>query len=227
SAHAPHRPNRRERMEQYAKRRADLDLAPPAKRDRIDTWYLDSDDEDAQLSVPAKRTWDVGETIVFGKGGTTSGFVYDPHALRSVVFEESNERSTKRLKSKPKLPGDGDMSVVCRRDIVLENDDEQYILSLDDKAKTYTLSTLSPKSKKTEVLRKSVTEEDVSFFDKGLCVWIKDDEAKDKDDEMEDKDAELSYDETMSNDRKGWFCRVNRWKFAPDTEPPTMTVDAS
>ncbi|CAE7224392.1 unnamed protein product [Rhizoctonia solani] len=223
SAHAPHRPNRRERMEQYAKRRADLDLVTPAKRDRIDTWYLDSDDEDAQLSVPAKRTWDVGETIVFGKGGTTSGFVYDPHALRSVVFEESNERSTKRLKSKPK-PDDEDKSV-CRRDIVLENDDEQYILSLDDKAKTYTLSTLSPKSKKTEVLRKSVTEEDVSFFDKGLCVWIKDDEAK-KDSEK-DKEDELSYDETMSNDRKGWFCRVNRWKFAPDTEAPTTIVNAS
>ncbi|KAL5633259.1 hypothetical protein ACGC1H_003677 [Rhizoctonia solani] len=226
SAHGPHRPNRRERMEQYAKRRADLDLVPPVKRDRIDTWYLDSDDEDAQISVPAKRTWDVGETIVFGKGGTTSGFVYDPHALRSVVFEESNERSTKRLKSKSKQPNEEDQTVICRRDIVLENDDEQYILSLN-KSKTYTLSTLSPKSKKTEVLRKSVTEEDVSFFDKGLCVWIKDDEAKDKDGEKQDKDAELSYDETMSNDRKGWFCRVNRWKFAPDTEPPTTTVDAS
>ncbi|CAE6488725.1 unnamed protein product [Rhizoctonia solani] len=227
SAHAPHRPNRRERMEQYAKRRADLDLVPPVKRDRIDTWYLDSDDEDAHVSVPAKRTWDAGETIVFGKGGTTSGFVYDPHALRSVVFEESNERSTKRLKSKAKLPGEEDTTVVCRRDIVLENDDEQYILSLNDKAKTYTLSTLSPRSKKTEVLRKSVTEEDVSFYDKGLCVWIKDDEAKAKDGEKQD--AELSYDETMSNDRKGWFCRVNRWKFAPDTEPPTtmMSVDAS
>ncbi|CAE6482081.1 unnamed protein product [Rhizoctonia solani] len=222
SAHAPHRPNRRERMEQYAKRRADLDLVPPIKRDRIDTWYLDSDDEDAQLSVPAKRTWDVGETIVFGKGGTTSGFVYDPHALRSVVFEESNERSTKRLKSKPK-PGDED--VASRRDIVLENDDEQYVLSLDDKAKTYTLSTVSPKSKKTEVLRKSVTEEDVSFFDKGLCVWIKDDEAKDN--EKADQDSEMHYDETMSNDRKGWFCRVNRWKFAPDTDTPTKAVEAS
>jgi hypothetical protein len=58
-------------MEQYAKRRADLELIPPVKRDRIDTWYLDSDEEDA--SVPAKRVWDIGETIVFGKGGTTSG----------------------------------------------------------------------------------------------------------------------------------------------------------
>ncbi|KAH7335318.1 hypothetical protein B0J17DRAFT_71019 [Rhizoctonia solani] len=228
AAHGPHRPNRRERMEQYAKRRADLDLVPPAKRDRIDTWYLDSDDEDAQISVPAKRTWDVGETIVFGKGGTTSGFVYDPHALRSVVFEESNERSTKRLKSKPKQPDDEDKSESCRRDIVLENDDEQYILSLNDKAKTYTLSTLSPKSKKTEVLRKSVTEEDVSFFDKGLCVWIKDDEKDKGDVEKEDKDAELTYDETMSNDRKGWFCRVNRWKFAPDADiPAPTTVEAS
>ncbi|KAG8692034.1 hypothetical protein FRC11_007000 [Ceratobasidium sp. 423] len=224
SAHAPHRPNRRERMEQYAKRRADLDLVPPVKRDRVDTWYLDSDDEDAQLSAPAKRTWDVGETIVFGKGGTTSGFVYDPHALRSVVFEESNERSTKRLKSRPK-PGDEDL--VSRRDIVLENDDEQYILSLDGKARTYTLSTLSPKSKKAEVLRKSVTEEDVSFFDKGLCVWIKDDEANKGDNEKADKDSEMAYDETMSNDRKGWFCRVNRWKFAPDADTPTATVSAS
>ncbi|KAF8705172.1 hypothetical protein RHS03_05430, partial [Rhizoctonia solani] len=234
AAHAPHRPNRRERMEQYAKRRADLDLVPPAKRDRIDTWYLDSDDEDAQLSVPTKRTWDVPETIVFGKGGTTSGFVYDPHALRSVVFEESNERSTKRLKSKLGQQGD-DNNSISRRDIVLENDDEQYILSLnDDKDKTYTLSTLSPKSKKTEVLRKSVTEEDVSFFDKGLCVWIKGDEAKkdktDAENEDMDKDTnpEMPCDETMSNDRKGWFCRVNRWKFAPSmAENPTTTVDAS
>ncbi|KAF8757759.1 hypothetical protein RHS01_03293 [Rhizoctonia solani] len=234
AAHAPHRPNRRERMEQYAKRRADLDLVPPAKRDRIDTWYLDSDDEDAQLSVPTKRTWDVPETIVFGKGGTTSGFVYDPHALRSVVFEESNERSTKRLKSKLGQQGDENNSI-SRRDIVLENDDEQYILSLnDDKDKTYTLSTLSPKSKKTEVLRKSVTEEDVSFFDKGLCVWIKGDEAKkdktDAENEDMDKDTnpEIPCDETMSNDRKGWFCRVNRWKFAPSmAENLTTTVDAS
>lgn len=206
AAHAPHRPNRRERMEQYAKRRADLDLVPPVKRDRIDTWYLDSDDE--ELSIPAKRTWDVGDTIVFGKGGTTSGFVYDPHALRSVVFEESNERSTKRLKSNA-------VSSDVRRDIVLENDDEQYILTLNsDDKRTYTLSTLSPKSKKTEVLRKSLTEEDVAFFDKGLCVWLKGDDPKDL---QQDKE-----DEPMDADRKGWFCRVNRWKFAPDA----TTVDA-
>ncbi|CAE6417469.1 unnamed protein product [Rhizoctonia solani] len=234
AAHAPHRPNRRERMEQYAKRRAYLDLVPPVKRDRIDTWYLDSDDEDAQIFTPAKRTWEIPETIVFGKGGTTSGFVYDPRALRSVVFEESNERSTKRLKSRSGQQGDENSTSgvsITRRDIVLENDDEQYILSLDnDKSKTYTLSTLSPKSKKTEVLRKSVTEEDVSFFDKGLCVWIKDDEAKKDKANAENEDMdnpEMPCDETMSNDRKGWFCRVNRWKFAPDTAETPTTVDAS
>ncbi|KAG9127439.1 hypothetical protein FRC07_013884 [Ceratobasidium sp. 392] len=125
SAHAPHRPNRRERMDQYAKRRADLELVPPAKRDRIDTWYLDSDEEDESATIPTKRGWDVGETIVFGKGGASSGFVYDPHTLRSVVFEESNERSTKRLRTK-----DGSEKSDARRDIVLENDDEQYILTL-------------------------------------------------------------------------------------------------
>jgi hypothetical protein len=58
-------------MEQYAKRRADLELVAPMKRDRVDTWYLDSDEEDA--AIPAKRVWDVGETIVFGKGGGSSG----------------------------------------------------------------------------------------------------------------------------------------------------------
>ncbi|KAB5594951.1 hypothetical protein CTheo_1584 [Ceratobasidium theobromae] len=187
AAHAPHRPNRRDRMEQYAMRRADLDLLPPVKRDRIDTWYLDSDDDDP---TPARPTWDP-DTIVFGNAGTTSGFVYDPHALRSVVFQESNERSTKRLK-----PG------AEQRDILLENDDEQYILTLnnDKVPRTYTLLTLSPRSKKTEVLRNSLTEQDVAFFDKGLCVWLKDG---------------VATDQPIETDRKGWFCHVNRWKFAP------------
>ncbi|QRV74073.1 hypothetical protein RhiJN_02087 [Ceratobasidium sp. AG-Ba] len=220
SAHAPHRPNRRDRMEQYAKRRADLELVPPVKRDRIDTWFLDSDEEEA--AIPTKRTWDVGETIVFGKSG--SGFVYDPHTLRSVVFEESNERSTKRFKSKEK-----DTSKPPKRDIILENDDEHYILALkpadgQDKNKDlkYTLSTFSPKSKKTEVLRNSLTEEDVSFLDKGLCVWLKDsvepkqasDLAKEKMDTGSDEGAQP--EENADGDRKGWFCHVSRWKFAAD-----------
>ncbi|KAG9097116.1 hypothetical protein FS749_007023 [Ceratobasidium sp. UAMH 11750] len=219
SAHAPHRPNRRERMEQYAKRRADLELVPPAKRDRIETWYLDSDEEDA--AIPAKRTWDVGETIVFGKGGASSGFVYEPHTLRSVVFEESNERSTKRLRTKDS----SDDRLSRRRDIVLENDDEQYILALksgnENASRKYTLSTLSPKSKKAEVLRKSLTEEDVSFLDKGLCVWLKDgvesksaDADKDKMDTGSDEGARA--EDGADGDRKGWFCHVSRWKFAAD-----------
>ncbi|KAG8744181.1 hypothetical protein FRC10_010647 [Ceratobasidium sp. 414] len=215
SAHAPHRPNRRERMEQYAKRRADLELVPPAKRDRIETWYLDSDEEDA--AIPAKRVWDMGEAIVFGKGGTSSGFVYEPHTLRSVVFEESNERSTKRFKSKDS----SNDRLNCRRDIVLENDDEQYILALksdeDGKTRKYTLSTLSPRSKTAEVLRKSLTEEDVSFLDKGLCVWLKDGvESKLADDKDKMDTGSDGAEDGADGDRKGWFCHVNRWKFAAD-----------
>jgi len=219
-------------MEQYAKRRADLELIPPVKRDRIDTWYLDSDEEDA--SVPAKRVWDVGDTIMFGKGGTMPGFVYDPHTLRSVVFEESNERSTKRRKSKPASDNER-KEVVYRRDIVLENDDEQYILALNSrdeagKTRKYTLSTLSPKSNKAEVLRKSLTEEDVAFLDKGLCVWLKEGAEPKMDQEEPPKNAmDCKSDEggkteaaaprggdEMEIDRKGWFCHVRRWKFAAD-----------
>ncbi|KAG9104289.1 hypothetical protein FRC06_003797 [Ceratobasidium sp. 370] len=134
SAHAPHRPNRRERMEQYAKRRADLELVPPAKRDRIETWFLDSDEEDA--AIPAKRVWDVGETIA-------------------------------------------------------------------------------------EVLRKSLTEEDVSFLDKGLCVWLKDGvEPKlvdaDKDNMDTGPDGDAQAEDGGDGDRKGWFCHVSRWKFAAE-----------
>lgn len=55
-----------------------------------------------------------------------SRFVYDPHTLRSVVFEESNERSTKRRKARKAVSAE----LVSRRDIVLENDDEQYVYSI-------------------------------------------------------------------------------------------------
>ena len=100
----------------------------------------------------------------------------------------------------------------------------------DGKTRKYTLSTLSPKSKKTEVLRKSLTQEDVAFLDKGLCVWLKEDAEPKPDQNESSKDidkmdaksddktesAAPSGEDSTDTDRKGWFCHVRRWKFAAD-----------
>jgi len=96
-----------------------------------------------------------------------------------------------------------------------------------------------------EVLRSSISTKEVAFLDQGMCVWLPgsgpesedstlnrkevmaieggvkmNGDVVDGDKEKENADMEVALGVGLT--KKGWFCRVNRWRFADEEESKSL-----
>jgi hypothetical protein len=188
-------------------------------------------------------------SVVFGFGqgsdelgitaGATGGgsFVYEPNALRSAFFsEEPWGRPVKKRRIEDNE--DEEKKVPTEWSMILENEDERYVVApslTEQSSTTYTLSVIptsttkpaaKPDTSKTsapQVLAQGLRERDVEFVEGGMFVWIvtantnslPSSEVKMDIDAVADigTSGSLSRKRQQDGERKGWFCRVDRWRY--------------